>query len=166
MVMRKKFVAAGPRRQRVWARLSFTSILVGASATSFQDLLTGYKVVSGQIDFAGYTIARMRVSMLYAATSGVVVELIPWGILVGPSSLDNVDIGPVEFPYLDWMAYGYLKTGSPTFTERAGTDAVDIRSMRRINELQENLWLGVQQPATVGNTTEIHWGVDILLLKP
>jgi len=98
------------------------------------------------------------------STSGANIGVLPFGIQVNNWSADADDMDPRLNPHQDWMAYGAIKSGSPTIVEKLGSDALDVKSMRKLDELEQTIWLCLGGLA--GNTTVLRFTSSVLLLMP
>jgi len=90
------------------------------------------------------------------------------GIIVGPDTLDNVDISPLSNFFLDWMYWEKFITHKPTsnaFLQEAITR--QVKSMRKLEEAGDTCWLAVDGVLGTGPTAGVLSGAhSTLLLMP
>jgi len=158
----RRFQSRAPRRQRVWAR----SFSIGQGVTDpalpiIVDLFSQYRALGGNTQ--GATVGRVRgeVDTIRSAGAGT-HPLMFVGLIVAPSSVDAVDIQPSTNPALDWMLWTIQTPGSVAFGDRL---TLDIRGMRKLDELGQLLWL-VLEPKDVVDDFNVEWSISTLLLLP
>lgn len=163
---RAGFSRRAPRRVKEWATHESAVSLVGG--TPFvQDLLVDYQAVKGA-DANGVTVARI-IGKLYFNKAAGGVSSPTVGIKVGGTGEDADDVNPISFHYLDWMYWDKVRIlrdqTQQVDIKPGGELVVDIRSQRRIHELQNTLQLCAAMSAGDA-TTSMDWHFRILLLQP
>lgn len=143
------------RRKFVWHR-EFGELVVGTTGVGGVDLLATYRSLPGATH-VGATVMRIRgfiVPQSAVEAAGTI------GFRIDqqnedPTETDNV---PALQPDLDWMGWlpWMLTSDTPnvsaTWNAQANQWAVDIKSNRMLEELQETLWMFFDRP-TAGTVT-------------
>lgn len=159
--------ARGPSRKRIWARQNAVGV-VGVDGTAV-DLLQEFESTYGA-QLIGCTVARVRGKIVGQpqAAPTVADPGVVWAALVLNETGVSQDVRPVSEPHADYMFY------EPCFALKrdvAGSDFstgqficdVDIKSMRKIEELNQSLWL-------VGESFDVGWSfrlsLSVLVLLP
>lgn len=163
------------RRKLVWARmapaitsLSQINASVGGAIES-QDLLTDFRTLMGiGAGPPGITIMRIRMHISYLTSSSIADQLTSGlGVYYGIKVCDLTDLvsqettelpsrGPQIDKHADWMAWGRVPVKNTTSTSAGavtfigGWEDVDVRSMRKIDELGQTLGLWVQATNSAG----------------
>lgn len=143
---------SGSRRKMVWARHlnTGTTITVGATGTQL-NLLSSFETEYGA-NLIGATAIRIRGVMFGTPTVAGSGSLIA-GVRVSNDADATAGNGPQSSPYADWMLYesfifddgGLLDlTGDSQVVSRV----VDIRSMRKLEEINEQLTLWLEAAGT------------------
>ena len=159
---------ARQRRKRVWARTSF-GLNYSAAAQSL-DMLAALRTKLGAIP-PGATVGGIRLSLYFdynAAHTAVADDATIFvGILVGPDTLDADDISPLSNLFLDWMYWERFQTHvGATADTRVGVER-QIRSMRKLEEAGDTLWLAVDGTLGAGPTVQsLNGGHSTILLMP
>lgn len=180
------------RRKLVWARLApgITSLTringaLGGGIES-QDLLQDYRTFAGLIRGpVGVTVVRIRMSIeWHADTGGDSVSIRQNGFYYGVRVAEYADVatqeatevpnrGPQLDPYADWMAWGCIPakfTYQPTAPATpivSGWEDVDVRSMRKMDELGQTLQLVLQSTLpTAGPGPVVRASTSVLLALP
>lgn len=126
-------------------------------------MLSGFETAYGA-QLIGCTIARVRLDLT------VLTPTAPGGLLYGVRVADvdqATDLavaptyGPGSRPHLDWMAWGTVLTES---SSARAVKEVDVRSMRKVEELGETLVLSVEN----AGVDSITWGgaISVLVMLP
>jgi hypothetical protein len=158
------------RRRTTWARS--TGTLSNASAATWDtiDLLAGFRTSGGTT--AGCTIARIHLRL--AMVTGVAADdQLALGVLRG----QNTDVGvtvagaptPSADPYEDWMYWSVFTASSAPicmFPGGGNVYEVDIRSKRKIPELQQTLTIVANTPAAGAFPQQCVFSASILLMLP
>lgn len=182
------------RRRLVWTRfapaISSLTRVTGAvgGAIETQDLLQQYRIDAGITRGpVGLTAVRIRLHLSWYA--GVADDVTSFhtlgGLYYGVKVADFNDVvtqdaaeapgrGPQLSPHDDWMAWGRVPpkayTSNAGFTAPSssiGWEEVDVRSMRRIDELGQTLVLQVQGTLpTVGANPAVVVSSSVLLALP
>lgn len=158
-----------PRRKLVWARTSTeTTFATAAPFTPFQaDLLAGFVARYGA-DPVGCTVARIRGYL--QVTSTVTLTPVVVGIRTGTEGeVAATDFNPMAAgEYNDWMAYEPLLAGLAArepFGD-VGARMVDIKSMRKLEELDETLFLYAGTDLAAAGTVQLAFNLSVLLMLP
>jgi len=165
---RRVLQRAAPRRKRVWARDANNDVIVG-TAPFARDLLSTFSL-EYSANILGATVGRCRGTVSLARTSGASIQPhAVFGLLVAPATVEAVDIGPFLNPHLDWMYWSkrYLNDAAGgQAVASLGTMAwdVDIRAMRKMEELGETLWFVAESSLT--DNFAISWGWSTMLILP
>lgn len=162
---------AGPRRKLVWARTPISTTLTiaaGVTAPFREDLLANLKttLASGLL---GVTVVRMR--GLMTMKSGGQTSLIRQGVKVVDESdfvgASIIEDGPISSPYNDWMMIESYVTGDvDTNASEATCRVFDVRSARKIDEVQQTLALYVQPTSGGAGTLGVVGDFSVLLMLP
>jgi len=156
------------RRRRVWARhigasdiLTLAGIVPGAI-----DLLATFRATAGTMTI-GLTVARIRVDLQITKTAGAGAGLGDWGIQVANQAAEAVDIDPSAGVHQDWMAWGALPFGVTVGSSinYCNVDGTDVKSMRRIDEVDQTLWF-CGNTNLAANTLTVNVRTSVLLLLP
>lgn len=159
-----------PPRKRIWARET-GSVTLAASANNSVDLMADFKTAYGANAVLGGTVARIRgeIGIYPSATLDTVAS---WavGIIVAPVGFAG---DPITEPDADWMYYkrrGYKvifkATGNAVTTSQSNPFLweLDVKSMRKLEELQQQLYLVFSNGA--GSATNIFYDASTLILLP
>lgn len=182
------------RRKLIWARTPFavTSLEGVAAGTGgaieVQDLLAPYRTEAGITRGpVGLTVVRIRMTIGFDVTatdaSGTVAQIraiggIYYGIrvydfpeLAAEEAAGIVARGPMIEPHLDWMTWGRVPVRHTSVPVAASTNIignadVDVRSMRKIDELGQTLGLAVQTTSGGAGVAAITCQTSVLLALP
>lgn len=164
------------RRKLIWARMApaMTTLVtinngIGGAIES-QDLLQTFRTQAGLTRGpVGLTVMRIRMGLYFYANSAEAPGLAtgtPLFFGIRKRSFDIATLeeateqppwGPQLSPHDDWMAWGMLppkqwfRDDTGSINGAAGWSDVDVRSMRKLDELDETLQLVVQ--GTAGSNT-------------
>lgn len=174
MATRRRSMASRPRRKRVWAREADTGSIGAGGATQF-DVLSAFAALHGATTL-GATVGRVRLSLGWETTStpGALDSLVI-GMRVGARTSDVTDQQPTDFltggSHLDWMLWRKLYPTLQSVNAAAAQtgDAsweLDIRAMRRMEEVGETLWLVVDTALTPTLAGVASYGISTLLVLP
>lgn len=160
------------RRKLVWARMApaMTTLNVVANtvggAIETQDLLSTFRTQAGLIRGpVGLTVMRVRLTFHWSGDASqytdMAVSPLYFGLkvqdyqaAVAEEAAEIPTRGPQLDPHADWMAWGQLpwkettQDSSGNVTGILGWHEVDVRSMRKIDELGQTLVLLVQGTAS------------------
>lgn len=165
------------RRKLVWARMapamtSLTGVNAAAGgAVESQDLLTDFRTQMGiTAGPVGLTVMRIRmhiswVSPILATEAAGTAIGVYYGIKVADltdlTSQETTELpgrGPQIDKHVDWMAWGRVPMKNVGYSAAgavlngAGWEEVDVRSMRKLDELGQTLGLWVQATNSAGTT--------------
>ena len=161
---------ARTRRRTAWADQR-TALVLGTGVLAIEDLLAGWKAAGGSLE--GVTVGRIHLN--WSPVSGVGASttanpFIEWGIIVDDTAETNTTIpNPSGTPYADWMInrtdfVAYSAT-QPAWINGPGSEQVDIRSKRKLGQIQRTLWLVANGnvPGATSLTVRMHSRVLLLL---
>jgi hypothetical protein len=162
----RRSVARTQRRKFVWAR-SLTGELAAIGTVTESNLLADFETRYGA-NLIGATVARIRGVIAVRPDATPADTTVVVGVRVG-SDTDTVLTGPTAQPYEDWMLWEpfiLAATGTGvTQTQTAMTRVVDVKSMRKLEEIGEELHIVASQTGTE-TATELGWALSIGLLLP
>lgn len=180
------------RRKLIWARMPRATTTVtrvdgtAGGAIESQDLLADFRTRAGIVTGpVGLTVMRIRMFIQWTAEStdndgasinanGLYygIKVMEWNDLVLQEATEVPARGPMLAPHDDWMCWGMVNTkgawGAPA-TEPVlfGWAEVDVRSMRKVDELGQTLGLQVQTTLpTAGSTPQVLTTTSVLLALP
>lgn len=181
------------RRKLIWSRMAPAATILtringgNGGAVESQDLLQSYRTEAGITRGpVGLTVMRIRMQLqFFGDTVNDVVSYATGigGLYYGIKVTDFADIlsqeaaelparGPQLDPHADWMAWGVcpmkaLSTQVSPAIVAIGYCDVDVRAMRKIDELGQTLglWLQGTQP-TVGAAVQVRATTSVLLALP
>ena len=140
------------RRRLEWATTSFALNAVASGAQAATDLLSNFVADGGSRE--GLTIMRTHIVGAFAAASTGGqgrVGLIVAGLSAGQAAGGELD--PVANPYEPWLIDSVVFPTTSGATVDASTPFhYDIRSKRKVQHVQETLWL-VFHPTDSGTTS-------------
>lgn len=166
------------RRKLIWSRqapattsLNRTAGTIGG-ALETQDLLSVFRTQAGiSAGPVGLTVVRLRMRIYWQISvaddlasvnslGGVYFGVRTWDLrqIAIQDAFEDTTVGPQTDPHADWMAWGvvpmkgYVDSATPF---GFGWEDVDIRSMRKFDELGETLGLTLQSTSTVGIGTAL-----------
>lgn len=159
---RPRATAAGLRRKRVWARHLNTTTTLTSGTVTLTDLLAQFETAY-DADPIGVTIARIRGELTVEPVSTTATH-VTMGILVGPDTLDNVDVDPFTTSHLDFMWYDAFRMNVKTAGAVDDTRRlIDVKAMRKLDELNMTLWMAL---LAQGQNTNVSINLSSLLLLP
>lgn len=161
------------RRKLIWARqpLAITTLTnINASqggSIESNDLLAGFRSEAGLLKGpVGLTAMRIRLHINFDLTTDGITNTVRQfgGIYYGVRVFDTTELseldvtelpnrGPYLDPHADWMTWGRVPAKTNIGTNVVGWEEVDVRSMRKIEELGQTLGLVLQ--ATTGSATGV-----------
>lgn len=140
-----------PKRKLVWARTLIGGSIASQAApqdTQFVNLLGQFETAYGA-DMLGCTIMRIRGVVTWSSGEGVLeTDMLIVGARIAtaetsgvptPSSLDDSK-GPATSVHDDWMFYQPMRAAAVGGHE----NVIDVRSMRRLDELGQYLLVAFQ----------------------
>jgi hypothetical protein len=168
----RRQVFSSVRRRTAWATFGLDFVLDSPGTFITADMLGDFKSDLGVTQ--GCTVARthMRVSV---ATAPEAEDSFYLGMIVEPHTNLGVDIAgapdPQTSPYVDWMWWDHrvASAGSTlvgTFEGDSNNWSYDIKSKRKIEQVQEVLALVVINDVTSGTTMTVHCTGRVLLMLP
>lgn len=177
------------RRKLIWARMPRATTtmtrVTGAAGGGIetQDLLADFRTQAGiTAGPVGLTVMRIRMFLQWAAdTANDGISIDANGLYYGIKVFDMGDLttqeatevparGPMLAPHDDWMAWGQVNTkllAGPSQTRFSGWAEIDVRSMRKLDELGQTLGLQVQSTLpTAGAAPTVLTTTSVLLALP
>jgi len=170
MAVRRQFQRRPQRRKRVWARSNIRHL--GASVTPLAtDLLLEFKTKLGANALPGATVGAIRWNLLVTGvgantlTDDVNKAFI--GMIVAPDAVEAVDIDPLIHPHLNWMWWEIFPFHQGATGENTRPEVRETGSMRKLEELNETLWLVTNHTIETGTTgIQLDFGISTLLILP
>lgn len=177
------------RRKLIWARMAPAITSLGRVAggvgqtVETQDLLQTYRTMAGITRGpVGLTVMRIRLQISYTAVgvNGVSGDFGVHGLYYGirvedfnaallQETTEVPDYGPQLDPHADWMAWGRVQAVATYPTDNIiATADVDVRSMRKIDELGQTLVLALQTTVASASQTTVNClaSTSVLLALP
>jgi hypothetical protein len=159
-----------PRRQRVWAR-QLGTISLAASARGQASLDTQFATEYGTTrlpvgtTIGGIVLQYQAVQLIARAAS---TDTLVAGIGVFDETTAAETPDPRDDPHADWMWRHQIPTqsaaGSVVATSLTAGDALRLKSMRKIAELNLRPWLIFRNNGTT--TWDIAYDVSLMLMLP
>lgn len=172
------------RRRTVWARFVGSPFgLTAAAEGDVVDILTPFRVQMGLAAGPavggppGITIVRIRMDVFSASLTGGAIPFWVGIRKINRVDLDEASVGgteglevsPNRDPHADWMAYHvcYPNHGADPTTgvPNAHTSHVDVRAMRKIDEVGDTLGLFVGKELSVAAAT-VFISTSVLVMLP
>lgn len=164
-------VSRGTPRKKIWARQTNTgqAVAAGAGTQTTLDLLSPLRAQLGlTAGPLGLTVMRIRGKIVCSPGSAAVLMNV--GIRVftrsgadAGASLLAVD-GPSSDPHADWMLFTTL-VNDPIETDAGGRFAdVDVRSMRKLQEVSDSLCISFDTPDALGGV--FRYTLSVLVALP
>lgn len=179
------------RRKLIWARMPRATTTVtrldgtAGGAIESQDLLADFRTRAGiTAGPVGLTVMRIRMYIEWradTANDGISIaanglyygiKVMDWGDLTLQEATEVPARGPMLSPHDDWMAWGQVNTkfayrAGGTTDQYSGWSEVDVRSMRKVDELGQTLGLQVQTTLpTSGAVPTVLTTTSVLLALP
>lgn len=158
------------RRKFIWDR---TQGFAAAPSVSGVDLLANYRAQPGATH-VGATVMRIR-GYIYpdpdagvpTFTRGVVgFRIDSWN--EDPTDLTNNPFAQPDEDWMGWLPYFWEQPGNlptwATWNAQASAYAVDIKANRKLEELNQTLWMFFSSPAA--GVTTYNWDLSIGLKLP
>ena len=171
----------GRRRQREWARYNNNTSLIGATNdTAAFDITSDFRTAGG--DIHGATVVDVRfayktVVVDSGAPGNRVTDYLFCGLIVGDYEASADVPTPGNSPHADWMWYETIwgnaagatsaGSGNVSTTNSSYTSDRHIRARRRLDELQDKIWLVFEAVSASPTATQtIGFTTSTLLLLP
>jgi len=114
----------------------------------------------------GCTVARIRVQRLTFQSLGAEVG-IRGASAIRVGTKQELAFAPwIIGEHQDWMAYMPVTLMGTQAVEGKLLETFDVKAMRKVEELDDTLWLASQNGAAGGNTMTLSFSVSVLLLLP
>jgi len=163
-------LARSPRRHTTWARSSGTLSVANNAAWDTVDLLQAFRTAGGQQQ--GVTVARIRLR-LAVITAVAANDSFALGVIRGQLSDVGATIAgapnPGADPYEDWLFHSvYFASVAPAqyFESGANVMAYDIKSMRKLEELDQRLNIVLGTAAVGSFPLQMGYSTSVLLMLP
>jgi len=133
----------------VWARAEETAIAVPTTGIQL-NLLSQFEAASGA-NLIGATVARIRGVIVGSPQAAGDSECIV-AARVSSVGAQTAGQGPEDLPYLDWMLWEPMISMDSNTVDTTGASVsvnrlIDVKAMRRLEEVNEQLTLWVQGTA-------------------
>ena len=155
------------RRKRVWNRQLINQGGISSAGPQQINLLSGIEASGAGGYPLGWTVGPVFLSgVAVRRTSASVTtnESVVAGVTVSSRLIEAVDQDPTTQPMLDWMLFQAFQAPDATTTAQFSIDpAPGSRSMRKLDELNEGLWL-VLGTADTGTFTFSCWASVLCIL--
>lgn len=156
------------RRKLVWARQSNTGAAIAAGPREHfnADILAPFRTQVGA-SLPGLTVVRVRLSWIVVTATGQ-TRHVNAGLRVYTASpapdtaLLDVD-GPNDDPHADWMMFDSILINAGSAEYEAQRD-VDVKSMRRLEEVSDSLVLSFQAADELA--AQLRYTVSTLVALP
>jgi len=161
----RRFAGRTPQRRKfVWARAEETAIAVGTGGIAL-NLLAQFEAASGA-NLIGATVARIRGVIVGSPQAAGDSELVV-AARISAAGATVTGLGPQDSPYLDWMMWEPLIAMDSNTIDTTGSSVsvnrlIDIKAMRRLEEINEQLTLWPQGTAA----WDLSFNLSIGLLLP
>jgi hypothetical protein len=149
-----------PRRQL--RRVEIARSLRGNSALGIgvltDDLFVDWRADTGTLNAPpGITVVGIRYRLAVGGATGAAnSQRITYGFQVGSTELDAADMSPNDDLHQDWMEWGSFNSSYAANEWKQVVGAGDegfrhVKSMRKLNAIQETLWFGIVASAAPAN---------------
>jgi len=164
------------RRKTIWARVQNSLTVPATGTVAIDDLFTGAGTIEnvlGANALPGATIGRIRGVITCLPTAFGVASGCRVGFRIDRDSSTGLAAeGPFTTPYLDWMGfepfqYALLGAGAQADLQHqvpALCRTVDIKSMRKLGEISETLFLVAE--SVNATTWSLTYDLSMLILMP
>ena len=156
---RRGFEAA-KRRKLVWATSSTFLSAVPAAPGVLTDLLASYRAAGGVTQ--GCTVMRTCIDIVVTAATPALDDSVFVGLIVADANAANAQYGPAE-GFIDWALYRRLYVAK--YGAGYAGYTIDLRSKRKIEELQQTWYINLAASAT-GHVTGVDFTARTLLALP
>jgi len=137
-----------PRRKWIWARTQIAGgTAVGAAGAVFVDALSTFETAYGA-DLLGITVCRLRIWIEQQTATGTALNFATRIMDEGEFAALTAADGPAQSPHSDWMQWD-----SVSFSHDGGV-SVDVRAMRKLDELNQGLLFAVSNSDASASTFE------------
>ena len=161
--------AVTARRKRIWARQPFLlSGIVNDTGPQQLDLMGALKLSGAGVSPLGWTCGPVFLSGLQVrrTASASVNSTVVLGVRVGSNLIEAIDHDPSDLPMLDWMLWGAFAAPDGVGAQFYGGDPpASSQSMRKLEEVNDNLWLVAGTHAITG-TFEVSGWSSVLVILP
>lgn len=176
------------RRKLIWVRqplaiTSLTNVSAGINgAIETNDLLQVFRAEAGLLKGpVGLTVMRVRAHFsLDLVNDGPTSSIrsvggVYYGIrvfdtqeLIDLDANEVVARGPVSDPHADWMTWGRIPVKQTTGTVFLASQEVDVRAMRKLEELGQTLGIAMQSTSAVatGSVGGVYASTSVLVALP
>lgn len=157
----------GPQRKMVWARNIVSTPIVAPVATGIQVNLLGQFEAEYGANLIGATVVRVR-GAIFAAPAVAGPSACVFATRVSNDADATAGGGPIDSPYADWSMWEPFVFNDAGVADQTGDSdllgrIVDVRSMRKLEEINEQFTAWVQPSNQAYN---VSWNLSILLKLP
>jgi len=142
-------------------------VVLAAGGNDFWDLLAPFQGAYGA-DVLGSTIMRIRMIFSVQGTEPLERVNLTHGAGVFPETLAVAEMDPFNNIHLDWMFWestiASTARDSATTVGMISNEHVDIRSKRKLDELQDGLFLAAHNNSP--SDVIYHWTTSVLIALP
>jgi len=168
MARRLRMARPTPRRKKVWADEQTADIGFAEDALRSEDLLSDFVTAGGSTQ--GVTVARTVLDLVWTINEAHTFnEKLTIGFIKGTKATADV-ADPVLEPYADWAYIKTLYAGENGLVAGDSPNhlSLDVRSMRKIDEVGETWWLIFKgsAPNTATATYDVRARCRTLLILP
>lgn len=159
-------VSRGTRRKFVWAHIRDTSTVPASGVPNRLNLLGDFETALGA-QLIGATVVRIRgvMSVVGTAVVGGVPNIVRAAAIVepNPGSAAVAADGPWGGQFNDWMLFEPFMDWGPAVVQTmpVGSRVIDVKSSRKIEEINETLFLYVAAPVAPANSAAVQFTYDL-----
>ena len=167
MLVRPRRVArirgsAANRRRSAWATSATHNTAIAAAGGQVFDLLSTFTLASATASM-GVTVTRTLLSIRWEPTN--LADFTTWGIIMSNVNQEFDDIHPNLNPSLSWaFLHESFPLASATTPDAARVEQFDLRSRRRLGNMENRYVLSVFNPA--GTPRNVSFYCRTLVLLP
>lgn len=148
-------------RKLIWARGIAQNTDIAANSSVFSNLTATFETAYGA-ELIGCTVMRMRFKF-FTPPANAGLPIIYGVRVMTTSQFDNLDnpSGPGTDLHADWATWGMMNTGADGAIEE-----VDVKAMRKFEELGQGLVLGVSNLDGATAVSDIDFAWSLLIALP
>lgn len=157
-----------PRRKFVWARVSESGSLA-PDTVDRDNLLETFETQYGA-QLIGCTVVRIR-GIIYTSSSNTGQLMVAAAVVESEPPAPDTPVnaeGPTQRPFADYMLYEPFITSGAASGPQSDTSArmIDVKSARKVEELDERLSLYLQTPSGNAVAVSYHYSLSIGVKLP